>query len=153
MTITGRQIREARALLGWERNKLAAKAGTVSTLTIMRAEKVDREPPITPAQAAAIRRALERAGVEIGPYGEGAERASTMTHPGLPEASILPLLKRRGATSALAIGAACNMMPGEVRRYLATLENLQLVAGCFDTSTPPRRVYDLTAEGAREAAP
>ena len=69
MTITGRQIREARALLGWERNKLAAKAGTVSTLTIMRAEKVDGEPPITQAKAVAIRQALERAGIEIGPYG------------------------------------------------------------------------------------
>ena len=63
--ITGRQIREARALLGWTRSKLAAKVGTVTTLTIMRAEEVDDEPPIPPDQAVAIRRALERAGVDF----------------------------------------------------------------------------------------
>ena len=67
--ITGRQIREARALLRLPRSKLAPKVGTVTTLTIMREEEVDVEPPISPAQATAIRRALERAGIEIGPHG------------------------------------------------------------------------------------
>jgi predicted transcriptional regulator len=65
MIITGRQIREARALLGLQRNVLAIKAKVVTTVTIARAESVDGEPPITTAQAAAIRQALERAGVEF----------------------------------------------------------------------------------------
>ena len=63
--ITGRQIREARTLLGLHRSALAAKAKTVTTGTITRAELVDDEPPITIAQAAAIKEALERAGVEF----------------------------------------------------------------------------------------
>ena len=65
MTITGRQIREARAFLGLQRNELAAKVKTVTTATITRAESVDGEPPITTAQAAAIQQVLERAGVDF----------------------------------------------------------------------------------------
>ena len=65
MTITGRQIREARALLGLQRNEVAAKARTVTTATIVRAESVDGEPSITTAQATAIKRALEAAGIEF----------------------------------------------------------------------------------------
>ena len=63
--ITGRQIREARALLGLQRSALAARSKIVTTATITRAESVDGEPPITTAQAAAIQQALERAGVEF----------------------------------------------------------------------------------------
>ena len=74
MTIAGRQIREARALLGLPRNELAAK------VTIVRAESVDGEPPITTAQAAAIQQALERAGVEFIPEtGGGAGRRGQNT--------------------------------------------------------------------------
>ena len=50
------------------RSQLAAKVGTVTTLTMMRAEEVDDEPPISPVQAVAIRRALERVGVDFTPY-------------------------------------------------------------------------------------
>ena len=65
MTITGRQIREARALLGLQRSELAAKVRMISTGTISRAESVDDEPPITVAQAAAIRSFFEAAGIEF----------------------------------------------------------------------------------------
>ncbi len=67
--LTGRQIREARALLGLQRNELAARVATVTTATIVRAETVDDEPPITAAQAAVIERALDRAGIEFTPDG------------------------------------------------------------------------------------
>ena len=60
--ITGTQIREARALLGWFPSTLALKA-KVRTTTVQRAEATDGEPPITMVQANAIRAALEAAGV------------------------------------------------------------------------------------------
>ena len=63
--ITGSQIRKARALLGLQRNELAARAKGVTTATITRAESVDDEAPITIAQAAAIQRALEAAGIDF----------------------------------------------------------------------------------------
>ena len=65
MTITGRQIREARTLLGLQRNEIAAKAKVLTTATIVRAEKVDDEPPITVAQATAIQQAFEAAGIDF----------------------------------------------------------------------------------------
>lgn len=65
MTLTGRQIREARALLGLTRSDLAAKVRMIATATITRAELVDGEPPITVAQAAAIRSFFEAAGIEF----------------------------------------------------------------------------------------
>ena len=63
--ITGSQIREARALLGLQRNELAARVKSVTTATIARAETVDGEPPITIAQATAIRQTLVAAGIEF----------------------------------------------------------------------------------------
>ena len=63
--VTGRQIREARAVLGLTRSALAARVRGVTTATIMRAELIDGEPSITTAQADAIKEALERAGVEF----------------------------------------------------------------------------------------
>lgn len=65
MTITGRQIREARGLLNLQRNELAALVKTLTTATIVRAEAVDDGSAITSAQASAIRRVLERAGIEF----------------------------------------------------------------------------------------
>ena len=41
MTLTGQQIREARALLGLQRSELAARVRGVTTATIVRAESVD----------------------------------------------------------------------------------------------------------------
>jgi DNA-binding XRE family transcriptional regulator len=65
MIPTGRQIREARALLRLTQSALATKIKLVSSTIIVRAEKCDDEPPITVAQAAAIRSFLEAAGIEF----------------------------------------------------------------------------------------
>ena len=76
-----------------------------------------------------------------------------MIRPGSPEAAVLALIHRCGQVSAVEIGTACRMTPGDVRARLVTLEDLRLVVGHFDKSTPPRRVYSLTREGAREVEP
>lgn len=68
MTLTGRQIREARTLLKLHRSKLAAKVGRMTTLIILRAEE-NEDAPLPIEQATAIRRTLERAGIEFGPEG------------------------------------------------------------------------------------
>jgi hypothetical protein len=62
--ITGAQIRLARAHLGWERSKLAAKSGR-SLPTMIRAEATDGEAPITIVHENAIRRVLVAAGIEF----------------------------------------------------------------------------------------
>jgi hypothetical protein len=62
--ITGAQIRAARLLLRWSRYRLAG-CTKLHTKTIRRLEATDGEPVITLANAAAIRRALEKAGVEF----------------------------------------------------------------------------------------
>jgi ribosome-binding protein aMBF1 (putative translation factor) len=64
--ITGRQIREARDLLGLKRNRLAAKVGSITTLVILRAEE-NEDDTLPVAQAIAIRRTLERLGIEFVP--------------------------------------------------------------------------------------
>lgn len=67
--ITGRQIREARTLLGLTRSRLAYKVGRITTLVILRAEEAEHEPVALPEHAAVIRQTLERAGVEFSPEG------------------------------------------------------------------------------------
>ena len=57
-------MRAARALLRWTALDLAA-ASKVGVATIRRVEVVDGEIPVTAANEAAIRRALETAGVEF----------------------------------------------------------------------------------------
>ena len=71
MTLTGRQIRQARALLGLSRRQMAATVKLISPGTIIRAEKVDGEPQLTMPQAAAIRAFIESAGVEFAAEIEG----------------------------------------------------------------------------------
>lgn len=68
--ITGKQIREARALMGLQRSKFAEKAG-VPHVIVKLAEMTDDECPVTLDRARQIRRAIEAAGIEL--YGEGAE--------------------------------------------------------------------------------
>lgn len=68
--ITGKQIREARALLGLQRSKFAEKAGVPHTIVKL-AEMMDDECPVTLERARQIRRAIEAAGLEL--YGAGAE--------------------------------------------------------------------------------
>ncbi len=67
--ITGAQIREARALLGWSRSKLAGLA-KMRPATVQRAEASDAEAAITLAHRSAIRSILEEAGIEFTNGGE-----------------------------------------------------------------------------------
>ena len=60
--MNGRQIRAARALIGWSAQDLA-NASSVGVATIRRAELKDRETGMTAPNIAAIRAALEAAGV------------------------------------------------------------------------------------------
>jgi len=69
--VTGAQIRAGRALLHWSTQKLA-DASKLEAATIRRVDATDDAPQITPADAAAIRQALEAAGVEfIWEHGKG----------------------------------------------------------------------------------
>src|SRR4249920_1631504 len=60
--ISSAQLRAARALLRWSALDLAT-ASKVGVATIRRAEVVDGEVPVTLPNEAALRRALEAAGV------------------------------------------------------------------------------------------
>ena len=62
--ILGAQMRAARSLLRWAASDLVRESG-VSLATIHRAESVDGKTAMTLANASAIRRALENAGVEL----------------------------------------------------------------------------------------
>jgi hypothetical protein len=62
--ISSAQMRAARALLRWSALDLA-KASKVGVATIRRAEVAEGEVPVTQANEAALRRALEAAGVEF----------------------------------------------------------------------------------------
>ena len=62
--ITGLQSRAARALLRWTAQDLA-DASRIGVATVRRAELIDGFSSMTDANAAAIRRALEQAGVEF----------------------------------------------------------------------------------------
>ena len=64
LPLTSSQIRAARALIRWRAEDLAAKSG-VSVATIRRAELTDSRTAMTAANDAALRRALESAGVEF----------------------------------------------------------------------------------------
>ena len=65
MMLTGRQIREARALLGVSSYKVAITTKVVTTQTVHRAEADDHRPPIADHHMRAIRQALETLGVEF----------------------------------------------------------------------------------------
>jgi hypothetical protein len=62
--ISSAQMRAARALLRWSALDLAT-ASKVGVATIRRAEVVDGEIPVTLANEAALRQALEAAGIEF----------------------------------------------------------------------------------------
>jgi len=62
--ISSAQLRAARALIRWTALDLA-KASKVGVATIRRVEVVDGEIPATLANEAALRHALEAAGVEF----------------------------------------------------------------------------------------
>ena len=62
--ISSAQLRAARALLRWSALDLA-EASKVGVATIRRVEVVEGEIPVTLANEAALRKALEAAGVEF----------------------------------------------------------------------------------------
>jgi transcriptional regulator with XRE-family HTH domain len=64
MRISSAQLRAARALLRWSALDLA-KASKVGVATIRRVETIEGEIPVTAANEAALRTALEDAGVEF----------------------------------------------------------------------------------------
>src|ERR1700730_10659729 len=64
LSILGAQMRAARALLRWSASDLVRESGD-SLATIHRAQKVDGKTAMTLANASAIRRAFEDAGVEL----------------------------------------------------------------------------------------
>jgi transcriptional regulator with XRE-family HTH domain len=64
LKISSAQIRAGRALLRWSALELAEASG-VGVATIRRAEIAEGETSLTVANAMAIRRALEEAGVEF----------------------------------------------------------------------------------------
>lgn len=62
--MTGRQMRAARALLGWSAQQLA-DASKVGVATIRRVEPVNGPVSMIPSTVAAVQRALEAAGVQF----------------------------------------------------------------------------------------
>jgi transcriptional regulator with XRE-family HTH domain len=62
--ITSAQLRAARAMLRWSALDLA-RASKVGVATIRRVEVIEGEIPVTAANDAAIRQALESAGIEF----------------------------------------------------------------------------------------
>jgi len=64
MAISSAHLRAARALLRWSALDLA-KASKVSVATIRRVEVMDGQIPVTSANEAALRTALEGAGIEF----------------------------------------------------------------------------------------
>jgi transcriptional regulator with XRE-family HTH domain len=64
MGISSAQLRAARALLRWSALDLA-KASKVGVATIRRVEIIEGNIPVTAANEAALRAALESAGVEF----------------------------------------------------------------------------------------
>lgn len=64
MYLTGAQIRAARGLVRWSAEELARHA-RLGRITVTRAESTDGKPSLTEANLAAIRAALEAAGVEF----------------------------------------------------------------------------------------
>jgi hypothetical protein len=64
MGISSAQLRAARALLRWSALDLA-EASRVGVATIRRVEVMDGDIPVTSANEAALRKALETAGVEF----------------------------------------------------------------------------------------
>ena len=75
--LTGKQIRQARALMGLQRSKFAEKAG-VPHMILKLAEMTEGECAITLDRARQIRRAIEAAGIELhDEEGDGGARRRT----------------------------------------------------------------------------
>ncbi|RYB05732.1 transcriptional regulator [Lichenibacterium ramalinae] len=67
--LTGRQIKEARSLLGLSPSQLATMTGILRPTTVKRAEAANMKQPIADTHMRTIRETLEALGVEFGPDG------------------------------------------------------------------------------------
>lgn len=76
--ITARQIRAARALLGWSQQELADKA-IVSTNAVTRLERGEVDPRVSTIMA--VQKALSEAGVEFIPADERKGEGARMSKP------------------------------------------------------------------------
>ena len=100
MLPTSGQIRAARGFLNWTMQRLADEA-KVSLATVVRAERAEGEPPISPAKLEHIRAALEGAGIEF-------------TSGDIPGVRLrLPAWSRLGAAAVLGWAVNCRMRLGE----------------------------------------
>lgn len=69
LMLTGRQIREARGLLGRSPSRLAEQVGSVTIETVKMVESPASGPPVAERHLKAIRQTLEALGVEFAPEG------------------------------------------------------------------------------------
>jgi transcriptional regulator with XRE-family HTH domain len=109
-TMTGRQLRAARALLNWTGEQLAEAAG-ISLMTIRRAEALDGPLRLMPANRQALRAAFEVAGVTFthdadGSIGvrqrpAGGERPEAKTAPVKRQAHAKAKAKAKAAPASL----------------------------------------------------
>ena len=79
LTITGRQLRAARALLGMEQIELA-KRSRVAVGTIRRMESFDEEVGARTSTLSQVQKALEKAGVEFLNDGQPGVRLKRQPH-------------------------------------------------------------------------
>jgi transcriptional regulator with XRE-family HTH domain len=70
--ITGAQIREARRLLGWSADRLAARS-KVPLGSVERAELIDGQPRVPSPHLEEIQKAFEAAGIEFSEQWPGAK--------------------------------------------------------------------------------
>ena len=75
------------------------------------------------------------------------------THRLSPDATILTFLCGRTGATAVTVGEACRMAPGEVRARLVGLESQRLIRGRQDARlVPPARAFVITDEGRRKVS-
>ena len=106
--LTGAQIRAGRALVKWTAAELAERA-KLGRITVTRAEQPDGETPLTQANAEAIRRVLEDAGVVFIPE-DGGGSGVRLKHPA--PAKEPPRRGRRAAATPAALALLLSLTAG-----------------------------------------
>jgi transcriptional regulator with XRE-family HTH domain len=104
-TMTGRQLRAARALLNWTGEQLAEAAG-ISLMTIRRAEALDGPLRLMPANRQALRAAFEVAGVTFTHDADGSIGVRQRAAGGEPEAKTAPAKRQAHAKAKAKTQAA-----------------------------------------------
>jgi hypothetical protein len=109
--ISSAQLRAARALLRWSALDLA-NASKVGVATIRRAEVIEGEIPVTLANEAALRQALESAGVEFTNGERPGVRLSMTVAEQFTEAKASTSRKGKPRTGTSKKSAGKNRQPG-----------------------------------------